>query len=215
MGDAKSIVARGYDQIAARYAAWSVTERRIERERYTQSLIDRLDRGAKLLELGCGSRHITTKRLAKRFELIGVDRSPKQIALAKQQVPHATFIQADMSELSFSEASFDAVTAFYSLLHLPRLEQAALLQRIALWLKPAGLFVATMAWHAMEAEIVDDWLGAPMCWSSFDSATNQEMVSSAGLTLISAKKETDYEDGELISFLWIIAQKGRYKAEKY
>jgi|HigsolmetaAR201D_1030396.scaffolds.fasta_scaffold65527_2 hypothetical protein len=41
------------------------------------------------------------------------------------------------------------------------------------------------------------------------------MVSSAGLTLISAKKETDYEDGELISFLWIIAQKGRYKAEKY
>jgi ubiquinone/menaquinone biosynthesis C-methylase UbiE len=207
MSDLKAIVARGYDQIAARYAAWSVTERRVERERYTQILIDRLEPGAELLELGCGSAAITTKRLAERFHLTGVDLSAEQIALAKQHVPHARFIHADMTRLNFSDASFDAVAAFYSLFHIPRSEQAALLSQINTWLKPGGLLLATLGCYDMEAEFTPDWLGAEMYWSSYDAATNKNLVSEAGFTLLSAEIETDIEEGDSVSFLWILAQK--------
>lgn len=207
MSDLKAIVARGYDQIAARYAAWSLTERRAERERYTQRLIDQLDPGAKLLELGCGSGNITTKRLAEHFDVTGVDLSAEQIALAKQHVPQASFIHADMTSLDFPADSFDAVAAFYSLIHIPRLEQAALFSRIKAWLKPGGLFLATLGWYDMEAEFADDWLGVQMYWSSYDAETNQNLLKDLGFTLLSAQKETDIEDGDRVSFLWIIAQK--------
>ncbi len=52
-----------------------------------------------------------------------------------------------------------------------------------------------------------DWLGVPMYWSFFDSATNQRLIQDAGLHLLSAQEETEEEDGVPITFLWAVAQK--------
>jgi ubiquinone/menaquinone biosynthesis C-methylase UbiE len=51
--------------------------------------------------------------------MTGVDISAAQLALARQHVPNATLIQADMMALAFPPASFDAIVALYSLIHLP------------------------------------------------------------------------------------------------
>jgi ubiquinone/menaquinone biosynthesis C-methylase UbiE len=205
--DPKQIVAQGYDAIAERHAEWAGHTRTDERERYTAVLLHALPLGARVLELGCGVGVPTTQCLAQRFAVTGVDISAQHIALARRNVPTATFVQADMAALDFPPASFDAVAAFYSIIHVPREEHPALLHDIAIWLRPSGLLVAAMGSGSTEAAVEPDWLGVPMYFSHFDAVTNQRLVEDAGLRIISAREETADEDGVPVTFLWVVARK--------
>jgi SAM-dependent methyltransferase len=207
--DAKRIVEEGYDRIAETYRDWAARSPSEVRTRYTDLLLGALPPGAAVLELGCGTGEPMTRRLAARFHVTGVDLSARHIALAQAAIPQATFIQADMAAVDFPPASFDAVAAFYSIIHLPREEHADLLWRIAVWLRPGGLLVATMGAGDTPAGVEADWLGAPMYWSHFDSATNRRLVTAAGLDLVEAHEETEDEDGTPVTFLWVVARKLR------
>lgn len=203
----KQIVADGYDKIAEQHEQWAGKVRIEERAKYTAVLLESLPEGAEILELGCGSGKPTTLELAERFTVTGVDISTKQVALAQRKVPRASFIHADMTQLDFQDSRFDAVAAFYSLIHVPRQEQVDLMCKITSWLRPGGLLVATMGARSTESFINEDFLGKPMYWSSFDSETNRRLVKEAGLNIVSAREETAEEFDQPITFLWIIAQK--------
>ncbi len=207
--DPKRVVEQGYDRIAERHLEWVHGIRAEERARYTSVLLNGLPAGAEVLDLGCGAGVPTTRQLARRFRVTGVDISARQIALARQDVPEAQFIQADITQLDFPPATFDAVSAFYSIIHVPRQEQSKLLRDIASWLRPGGLLVATMGAGSMKADYDEDFLGAPMYWSSFDSETNRRLVVEAGLHVISAREETAEEFGNPVTFLWVVAQRCR------
>ncbi|MFQ5795449.1 MAG: class I SAM-dependent methyltransferase [Candidatus Bipolaricaulia bacterium] len=205
--DPKQIVAQGYDRIDERHSEWASRVRKEERAQYTSILLEELPEGAEVLELGCGVGIPTTRQLAQRFVVTGVDISARQIALARQNVPAAKFIHADMMELDLPPASFDAVVAFYSIIHVPRQEHPKLLQTIATWLRSGGLLVVTMGASSTDVGFEEDWLGAPMYWSSYGSETNKHLVEATGLHIISAREETAEEFGELVTFLWVVAQK--------
>jgi SAM-dependent methyltransferase len=209
----KRIVEQGYDRIAERYAAWAAGVWSDERARYTDLVISSLPEGADVLELGCASGGSTTQALAACFKLTGVDLSARNIELARANVPSATFLHADMTELEIEPASLDAVVAFFSIIHVPREEQPGLLAQIARWLRPGGLFVATMGARATENGYEEDWLGAPMYWSHFDSETNRRLVEEAGLVVASAAQETADEDGAPVTFLWVVARKPDVQGE--
>jgi cyclopropane fatty-acyl-phospholipid synthase-like methyltransferase len=81
-----------------------------------------------------------------------------------------------MTALRLPAGSVGAVTAFYSVGHVPEQEHAALFGRIAAWLRPGGLFLAGLA--CGDTDGVDgDWLGAPMFFSSHDPATFQWVLA--------------------------------------
>jgi SAM-dependent methyltransferase len=205
--DPKRIVADGYDAIARRYMEWSDLDPSPERMRQLARLLDLLPGGARVLELGCGAGVPVTHALTRRCQVVGVDISAAQIALAQAHVPAAEFIQSDMSALDFPPCSFDAVVGFYTLIHVPRAEHAALLARIHSWLRPGGLFFATMGAGDTPAAVEPDWLGAPMYWSHFDADTNRALVRQAGLTLDAADIVAEDEDGAPVRFLWVAAHR--------
>jgi SAM-dependent methyltransferase len=205
--DPKRIVANSYDEIAPRYLAWSGPDSSPERMRYLKRLLDLLPASAEVLELGCGAGVPVTQALAERHRVTGVDIAAKQIELAQRYVPGATFIHADMTTLEFPPGSFDAVVAFYSLTHVPRAEQAALLSRIADWLRPSGLLMATMGASDSPDAVEPDWLGAPMFFSHFDADTNRDLVRRAGLDILDAEVVAEDEDGEQVAFLWVVARR--------
>lgn len=64
--------------------------------------------------------------------------------LARRQVPEATFQRMDMRDLAFSSAAFDAITAIYTVFHLPRVEHAVLFAGFARVLKPGGQVAADL-----------------------------------------------------------------------
>ncbi|HEX6481159.1 MAG TPA: class I SAM-dependent methyltransferase [Ktedonobacteraceae bacterium] len=162
---------------------------------------------SQVLELGCGAGIPCTQSLAQYAHVTGVDISAAQIALARQHVPDARLFQADMMELAFPPATFDTVVAFYSLIHLPRAEQAVMINRLAQWLRPGGWFLVNLGVSNDPGSIEPNWLGTAMYWSSYDAQTNLDLVSQAGFTLVETEILADDEDGEPVSFLWILAKK--------
>src|SRR5206468_8111525 len=97
-------------------------------------LEERVDDGARVFDLGCGDG-TKTRRLADRFEVVGLDVSPEQLRLARTTAPEVTFVEADFSEVDFAADTFDAVTAFYSFMHVPRDRHLELFGKVLVWLK--------------------------------------------------------------------------------
>ena len=169
--------------------------------------MERLEDGSDVLDLGCGAGQPTTAVLAQHFNVTGVELSKVQLERARDAVPNARFVHADMSRLELEESSFHAVVAFYSIIHVPRERQPALLDSIYSWLRPNGILVASMASTGSEVWIEDDFFGAPMYWSSFDAETNEQMVGNAGFELESADLVTHAFDGEEETHLWVVARR--------
>jgi hypothetical protein len=112
-----------------------------------------------------------------------------------------------MTTLNFPSATFDAVAAFYSITHVPCEEHSALLRNIATWLRPGGLLVGSLAAGRWSGSAVEDWLGTTMYFSHNDGETSLQLVCEAGLEILSAHNETADEDGDSVTFLWVIALK--------
>ena len=204
--DPKQIVADGYDAMAERYLAWSDLRPSPTRLRYLAFALERIPAASDVLELGCGAGIPMTAALAQGRTITGVDLSATQLDMARRNVPAATFIQADMTELAFEPASFDAVVAFYSLTHVPREEQAALLARIREWLRPGGLFLASMGADDEPGDVEADWLGVDMYFSHFGAKANRRLVERAGLIIDSAEIAVEPEDRHDARFLWVVAR---------
>ena len=178
--DPRQIVEAGYDLIADRYFAWSDERPSAIRRRWLERALDRIPTSTDVLDLGCGAGVPMTKALAAGRRVVGVDVSRRQIELARQNVPEAMFRQADMSRLLLPAASLDAVTAFYSLTHVPRADQPALLAAIRGWLRPGGVLIASLGAQDGPDEVEADWLGAPMFFSHYGARKNRAMLRAAG-----------------------------------
>jgi SAM-dependent methyltransferase len=206
--DPKALVARGYDRIALRYAAWRVEGN--PAMRFVRDLDARLRDGADVLELGCGRGVPVGRELAKRHRLTGVDISAAQVELARHHVPEASFIHADYTELDVAASSLDAVVAILTLTHVPRDEHAALLERIAEWLRNGGFLLCSLGVGDAPGAVEEDWLGAPMFFSHYDADTNRRLVRDAGFDLVLDEIVAMHEEGHgEARFLWILAQKGQ------
>ena len=206
MTDPKRIVAEGYDTMAGRYLAWSDLRPSPTRLRYLTLALELIPPGSAVLDLGCGAGIPMTAALAERRAVTGVDLSATQLDMARRNVPGATFLQADMTALSFEPASFDAVVAFYSLTHVPRGEQAELLGRIRGWLRPGGLFLASMGADDEPGDVEPDWLGVDMYFSHFGAKANRRLVEGAGLVIERSDLAVEPEDRHDARFLWVVAR---------
>jgi SAM-dependent methyltransferase len=205
--EAKRIVATGYDAIAQRYYEWSDARPSPARLGWLHRALELIPIGSEVLELGCGAGLPVTRALADGRSVTAVDMSTTQVGLARANVPQARIIQADMTTLAFPPASFDAVVAFYSLTHVPRAEQEGLLRRIHGWVRPGGLFLATMGAEDSSDEVEDDWLGVPMYFSHYGVRRNRAMVRRAGFELTEAVVNEEPEDRHGALFLWIVARR--------
>ncbi len=204
--DPGRVVADGYDRIADRYLAWSALRPSSARLRALELADDLIPFGADVLELGCGAGVPMTARLAIGRNLTGVDISPEQIKRARRNVPNATFVQADLTTLERPPASLDAVVAFYSLTHVPRDDHAALFARIRRWLRPGGLFLASLGVEDDPGTIEPDWLGVDMYFSHFSARVNRRLLEAAGLEIERAEVLTEPEDRHDARFLWVVAR---------
>lgn len=74
-----------------------------------------LPAAGRTLDVACGTGQLT-RHLAG--EIVGLDASPRMLALARKRVPNATFVLGDAFALPFPDASFARVFAgnFYGLL---------------------------------------------------------------------------------------------------
>ncbi len=201
------IVERGYDAIADRFAAWQkgiTGSTRLER---VEHLLELLPERPDVLELGIGAGVRSSRLLAERGRLTGVDISREQLRRARARLPGVTLLRADVTRLELKPASFDAVVALYVLNHVPRADLGSLLRRAAGWLRPGGLFLASLGARDTVDAVEDDWLGVPMFFAGFPPETNRRLVREAGLEVIDDDLERIVEprQGEA-TFHWLLAR---------
>ncbi|WP_407078156.1 class I SAM-dependent DNA methyltransferase [Streptomyces sp. NPDC001642] len=156
-------------------------------------LVESLDPGARVLDLGSGTGVPTAKQLADAgLDVVGVDLSARMVELARKYVPAATFHQLDLADLRPGGPTdlgrFDGVAAFFSLLMLPRAEIPLALRTIHHLLNPGGLFALSM----VEAHVDDfeiPFLGHTIRVSGYLLDDLHKILDTAGFEIV---KETSY-----------------------
>lgn len=208
----RQLVEQGYDKIAQNYLDWT-TSKTTPRLAYTEKMLSKMEApsDAVVLELGCGAGVPGTQLLSSRCaKVIANDISKAQIELAKTRVEgNVDFRHGDMTKLEFEPASLDAVVAFYSIFHLPRDEQPVLFKKIHSWMKPGTHLLCNLAATDIPGSTAENWLGSSMYWSSYDVETNLGLLREAGFAVTEHEILEDDEDGKIIPFLWILAEKSK------
>lgn len=200
----KDSVRRSYDELADTYA-----DERSEDERalaILERFLDSPDEPERVLDAGCGGGTPVLERLDRETGAVGVDFSREQLGLASAAVPDAALAQADMTRLPFADDSFDAVVAYYSLIHVPLEEHPAVLEEFARVLRPGGR--ALVCEGSGEEWIGEnpDWLdtGVEMGWEIAGAEATAEGLREAGFTVVDewsaaerlADESDDANDGE-------------------
>jgi len=129
-----------------------------------------------------------------------------QVERARALVPGAAFVRADMTDVAFEPASFDAVVAFYSIINLPVEDQPALFGRIASWLAPGGWFMGVVGKYPRTA-VEEDFRGVKgvsMYWSHADLLDYRRWIASAGLEI---EEEGSQPERSPSGFAVVIARK--------
>jgi ubiquinone/menaquinone biosynthesis C-methylase UbiE len=195
----EDIVRKGYSEIATRY---NVHRNRFHNEQELERFASLLPHNAKVLDAGCGTGVPVTQFLVKKgCHVTGIDFAPGMIALARQQVPEAEFIEGDMTQLDFSDETFDGIVSTFAIIHVPREKHPQIYQNFYRVLKPRGILFFSTGSDAWEG--TDDYLGTTMFWSHYDAETSLAYTNAAGFTIISDEIIT--RDGE--THYWVFAQK--------
>jgi 2-polyprenyl-3-methyl-5-hydroxy-6-metoxy-1,4-benzoquinol methylase len=202
--DYKATVRAGYNKIADRYLAQRTQDS--EDVRLLSDFVKRLPANAKVLDAGCGAGIPISLILSERFNVVGVDFSQAQIELAKKNVLNAEFLCEDMTKLSFPENTFDGITSYYAIIHIPREEHQPLLANFHRMLKPGGIALLCLGAEDLIDDIDENYLGTRMYWSHYDTETYLRMLKDCGFSIVWARRVAD-ETCEGAGHLFVLAQK--------
>ncbi|MFD1586715.1 class I SAM-dependent methyltransferase [Halorientalis brevis] len=112
---------------------------------YGESLLDRLDPQSdeRVLDLGCGTGHLTAEIADRGATVLGVDQSAAMIREARESYPDLAFERAD-ARTFVPDESFDAAFSNAALHWIPDGDQDDVLETVRDALVPGGRFVAEM-----------------------------------------------------------------------
>jgi SAM-dependent methyltransferase len=148
-----------YDEIASMYhmlwADWYLPAALPALEKL---FFSRTPAGSHVLDLCCGSGHVTKELITRGYRVTGVDNSAELVGLAKKELPGVDFLVQDARELHL-ENRYDAVlSTFDSLNHIPDLDGLRhVFGAVGHVLKPGGLFVFDMNLEEAYSADLREW----------------------------------------------------------
>ncbi|MHA1931020.1 MAG: class I SAM-dependent methyltransferase [Promethearchaeota archaeon] len=205
----KEIVRTGYNRSAERLQEiFGLDKKGSDKLNLLVNFTSKLPLGAQILDAGCGNGAYS-RYLSDKFTVIGVDISERQIELARQNAPKASFICKDMTKLTFSDEYFDGILAFYSIIHIPRDEHYDLLCNFFRMLKMNGVVLLIFHINDDPESYENNFLskGVKMYWSGFDKKTNLNMLKQIGFRIIWSKSVKESPKWGDSSHLFVFAEK--------
>lgn len=159
-----------------------------------------------VVDVGCGPGHIGAFVKADGRWVAGLDRSPGMAELAGRRLDAAGV--ADMRDLPLASARIGALVAFYSLIHLPRMDVVAVLREFHRVLRPGGRVLLSV--HEGEGRIeLDEFLDEPVPFIA-TLFTLDEVVTGctdAGLLVTLAERRPPYPSEHPTWRVYVMAQR--------
>ncbi|WP_296602849.1 DUF480 domain-containing protein [Nocardioides sp.] len=178
-------VRAAYDAVAATYSERLFNE--LTDLPFESWLLDRVAAhaaGGPVVEVGCGPGHVTAYLADAGADALGLDLSPAMVAEARNRFPDGSYEVGDLRRLMrpTTGPGWQAVLAWYSLIHLGGSELPAAIAALARPLDAEGWLV--LALHAgAEVRHVDEWFdqAVDLDFVLHDPASVVEVVRAAGL----------------------------------
>jgi SAM-dependent methyltransferase len=148
-----------YDDIAGMYhRLWNDWYLPSAMPALEQLFFSRVPVGGRILDLCCGSGHVTKELVARGYDVTGVDVSAALIEHARAALPTARFEVQDVRRLEL-DTKFDAVlSTFDSLNHILSISDLRdVFRRVRGVLQPSGLFVFDMNLEEAYSADLQQW----------------------------------------------------------
>jgi ubiquinone/menaquinone biosynthesis C-methylase UbiE len=188
-----------YDKIAEKYVVHIYNE--LKDKPLDCELLDKFvervkDKGL-VCDVGCGPGHVARYLFERGVNVCGIDLSQGMIEQARLLNPEINFHQGNMMSLDVSNESFAGITAFYSIIHIPRQEVVDALLELRRVLKPKG--VLFLAFHIGEEilhleELWEEKINADFILFQTDEMKNY--LTKAEFEIIEAIEREPYKDVE-------------------
>ena len=107
------------------------------------SFLEALPQGSKILDVGCGTGHLTNEIKQKGYDVYGIEPSSEMLKIAKKNFPSIPLRSNISSKISFENDYFDAIIALEVLRYLDKEENCNSLKEFHRCLKEGGLFFVT------------------------------------------------------------------------
>lgn len=165
-------------------------------------LTKRLAPESLILDLGCGAGRDLAYFAKAGFRVIGLDYSLNLLRIAKT-VSRQKVVLADLGMPPFAPATFDAVWALASLLHVPRYRIRTVLSDIRGLLKPPGLFLASI--REGRGERVDE---RGRYFASYRPVEWEALLAATGFRRIDfrlTKESRTIASGKAVEISWLVS----------
>lgn len=106
-------------------------------------VLDELPKGSKILDVGCGTAHLTYWIRERGFDVYGIEPSSEMFHYAKQNFPEIEIKQAISSKIPYPDNYFNLIVAFEVLRYLDKNENIKSYKEFHRVLKPNGRFFVT------------------------------------------------------------------------
>jgi SAM-dependent methyltransferase len=195
-------VRRGYDAVAETYAA----SRGDEPPGLLTSFLDQLPAEPCVLDAGCGSGQPVLDALDTAGPAVGLDLSRGQCRRGADNVPTAAIVQGELSALPFPADSFDGLTAYHSLIHVPLAEHLIGIEEFARVLRPGGWILVSEGsaeWNGTNLDWLDS--GVEMHWSMAGPETTRDQLRAAEFEIENEWSADDdlADDGDASMFFFL------------
>jgi len=122
----------------------------------------RVQPGARVLDVGCGTGRWIRRYLEWGFHPTGVDVTPSMLRVARERGTTAPLIAGEAYRLPFADAAFDLVSDVTVIQHIQSSLQRPALEETARVLKPGGCLILMELIRGKGAHIfprpADDWI---------------------------------------------------------
>jgi SAM-dependent methyltransferase len=112
----KDLELKGWSEKAGAYDTWFATVTR----QAIDPLLDAVGgdlTGKRLLDICCGTGHLTAAAAARGAEADGIDFADTMVAKARQNYPGLSFKEGDGEALAAADGAYDAVVCAFGILH--------------------------------------------------------------------------------------------------
>jgi ubiquinone/menaquinone biosynthesis C-methylase UbiE len=154
----------GWERAAERYEELWLQDTGV----FVEPLLDAaaVGAGSRLLDVACGPGYVSEAAMARGAAPTGLDVAEAMVARARSRLPQAEFLVGDAQQLPLANASFDAVTCNFGVLHFsqPHLAFAEACRVLV----PGGRLAFTV-WTA-EGNSVDEIVGAALDAHAIEAA---------------------------------------------
>jgi len=149
-----------YDAVAGMYhALWNHLYLPAAMPALERLLFSRVPAGERVLDLCCGSGHVTRELVGRGYRVTGVDSSAGLIALATRDLPGVDFQVQDARELSFDQPFQAVVSTFDSLNHILTFDELCdVFAGVYRSLRQGGLFVFDMNLEEAYGAELREWM---------------------------------------------------------